>query len=227
VAETRVQARADLIDSWERDRAVAPEASRIILTHTNDEVQALNALARERLRGAGEFGEEVTVQTERGARSFAAGDRIMFLRNERSLGVKNGTLGRVESVSAARIAVMLNNGSSVAFDLKDYAHVDHGYAATVHKAQGVTVDRVHVLATPGLDRHAAYVALSRHREAVELHYGRDDFADRGKLVRAARRCFLVRRRAPPDQRVGGLRQRSSRTASSRPRSDLLCRELRE
>jgi len=47
----------------------------------------------------------------------------------------------------------------------------------------VTVDRTHVLATPGLDRHAAYVALSRHRDGVNLHYGRDDFADQGRLVR--------------------------------------------
>lgn len=56
------------------------------------------------------------------------------------------------------------------------------YAATIHKAQGMTVDRVHVLATPGLDRHAAYVALSRHRDSVLLHYGQDDFADPGRLT---------------------------------------------
>ena len=73
------------------------------------------------------------------------------------------------------------------FDLKDYAHLDHGYAATIHKAQGVTVDRVHVLATPGLDRHSTYVALSRHRDCVQLHYGRDDFADDAKLVRVLSR----------------------------------------
>ena len=85
------------------------------------------------------------------------------------------------------MAVLLDDGRAVAFDLKDYSHVDHGYAATVHKAQGMTVDRVHVLATPGLDRHSAYVALSRHRESVELHYGEDDFADRSKLVRALSR----------------------------------------
>ncbi|WP_422056569.1 hypothetical protein [Sphingomonas sp.] len=83
--------------------------------------------------------------------------------------------------------MQLDDGRSVAFDVKDYANIDHGYAATVHKAQGVTVDRVHVLATPGLDRHAAYVALSRHRDHVDLHYGRHDFADRGKLVRALSR----------------------------------------
>jgi Ti-type conjugative transfer relaxase TraA len=186
-AETREQARAELIEGWDADRKAAPNASRLILTHTNDEVQTLNGLARERLRQAGALGEDVTIRADRGPRQFAPGDRIMFLRNERGLGVKNGSLGRVDSVSSVRMAVLLDDGRAVAFDLKDYAHIDHGYAATIHKAQGVTVDRVHVLATPGLDRHAAYVALSRHRDRVDLYYGGDDFADRGKLVRALSR----------------------------------------
>src|SRR3546814_6916925 len=81
------------------------------------------------------------LSAERGARDFATGDRIMFLKNERGLGVRNGTLGKVEQVSPERMAVKLDDGRSVAFDLKDYAHVDHGYAATIHKSQGVTVDR--------------------------------------------------------------------------------------
>jgi len=186
-AETREGARADLIDRWDRDRSAAPDASRIILTHTNDEVGELNTAARDRLRTAGELGDDVMISTERGQREFAPGDRIMFLRNERSLGVKNGTLGQVQSVTQARMAVLLDDGRSIAFDVKDYANLDHGYAATVHKAQGVTVDRVHVLATPGLDRHAAYVALSRHRDSVDLHYGRDDFADRQALTQALSR----------------------------------------
>ena len=186
-AATRDDARAALIDRWASDRHSSPEVSRIILTHTNDEVGALNLAAREKLRAAGHLSEDITIRTERGERQFARGDRIMFLRNERSLGVKNGSLGTTESVTPARMAVMLDDGRAVAFDLKDYANVDHGYTATIHKAQGVTVDRVHVLATPGLDRHAAYVALSRHRDRVDLHYGQDDFADRDKLVRALAR----------------------------------------
>jgi hypothetical protein len=80
------------------------------------------------------------------------------------------------------MAVRLDDGRAVAFDHKDYADLTHGYAATVHKAQGATLDRVHVLATPGLDRHGAYVALSRHRDHVELHYARTDFADRERLA---------------------------------------------
>ncbi len=69
-------------------------------------------------------------------------------------------------------------GRAVGFDLKDYAEIDHGYAATVHKAQGVTVDRAHVLAGPTIDRHAAYVALTRHRSSVALHWSREDLVDR-------------------------------------------------
>ena len=51
----------------------------------------------------------------------------------------------------------------------------------------MTVDRAHVLATPGMDSHGAYVALSRHRDGVDLHYGRNDFADQSKLVRTLSR----------------------------------------
>src|SRR3546814_11059228 len=51
----------------------------------------------------------------------------------------------------------------------------------------MTVDRTHVLATPGMDAHGSYVALSRHRDGLDLHYGRDDFADQNRLVRALSR----------------------------------------
>ncbi len=183
VADTREAARAELVDAWDRDRQAYPDASRIILTHTNDEVRELNEAVRERLKAGEALGNEVALNVERGERAFAEGDRIMFLKNERDLGVKNGSLGSVESVGPARMAVTLDDGRRVAFDLKDYAHVDHGYAATIHKAQGMTVDRVQLLATPGMDRHGAYVALSRHREAVDVHYGKDDFASQSKLVR--------------------------------------------
>ncbi|MBM3652291.1 MAG: Ti-type conjugative transfer relaxase TraA, partial [Alphaproteobacteria bacterium] len=181
-AETREAARHDLVERWDRERIAAPDQTRIILTHTNDEVRELNQAARERMGEAGALGEDAQVTTERGARSFAPGDRIIFLKNERGLGVKNGTLGAIEQVSAQHIAIRTDDGRSVAFDVKDYAHIDHGYAATIHKAQGMTVDRAYVLVTLGLDSHAAYVALSRHREGVALCYGRDDFADQSMLV---------------------------------------------
>ena len=186
-AETREQARSDLVERWDHNRQANPDASRIILTHTNVEVRELNEAARDRMRAAGELGDDVRVKTERGDRDFASGDRIMFLRNERSLEVKNGTLGIVEQVNQQSMTVRTDDGRSVAFDTKDYAHVDHGYAATIHKAQGITVDRVQMLATPGGNSHLAYVGLSRHRQQVDLYYARSDFANQDKLIRALSR----------------------------------------
>jgi len=186
-AQTREQARGDLIERWDRERQAAPGRSRIILTHTNDEVRALNEAARNRMRAASDLGDDVRLAVERGERHFASGDRVMFLQNERGLGVKNGTLGTIEQVSAQSMTVQTDDGRSVRFDIKDYNRIDHGYAATIHKAQGMTADRAHVLATPGMDVHGSYVALSRHRDGVDLHYGRDDFASRDRLVRTLSR----------------------------------------
>src|SRR5439155_23760791 len=106
---------------------------------------------------------------------------------ERGLGVKNGTLGTIEQVSPQAMSVRTDDGRSVTFDLRDYNRIDHGYAATIHKAQGMTVERTHVLATPGMDAHGSYVALSRHRDGVDLHYGGDDFASQDRLVRTPAR----------------------------------------
>jgi hypothetical protein len=186
-AQAREQARDDLIDRWDRDRQASSDSSRIILTHTNAEVRELNEAARNRMREAGDLGEDVRVTVERGARNFAAGDRVMFLQNERGLGVKNGTLGTIEEVSTQSMTVRTDDGRNVSFDVKDYNRIDHGYAATIHKAQGMTVDRTHVLATPGMDAHGSYVALSRHRDGMDLHYGRDDFAGQDRLVRTLSR----------------------------------------
>ncbi|MGH7075665.1 MAG: Ti-type conjugative transfer relaxase TraA, partial [Stellaceae bacterium] len=186
-ATTRGEARDDLIDRWDRGRQASPDRSRIILTHTNDEVRALNEAARERMRAVGDLGDDLRLVVERGERSFASGDRIMFLQNERGLGVKNGTLGTIVEVSERSMSVRTDDGRNVSFDLKDYDRIDHGYAATIHKAQGMTLDRTHVLATPGMDAHGSYVALSRHRDGTDLHYGRDDFAGQDRLARTLSR----------------------------------------
>jgi Ti-type conjugative transfer relaxase TraA len=181
----REEARSALVDGWDSVRQARPEASQLMLAHTRADVAELNQLARGRMRDAGALGEDQAVQTERGERTFAPGDRVMFLRNERSMGVKNGTLGTLERIDGAALAVRLDGADrrEVRFDVKDYAQIDHGYASTIHKSQGVTVDHGHLLASDGLDRHAAYVGMSRHRETLAVHYGADDFKDRAQLTR--------------------------------------------
>jgi Ti-type conjugative transfer relaxase TraA len=86
-AETREQARGDLIDRWDRDRQASPENGRIILTHTNDEVRALNEAARTRMRAEGDLGDGVHMTVERRqewhARDYRAGQRAIHHRSDR------------------------------------------------------------------------------------------------------------------------------------------------
>lgn len=180
-------ARDAVVAGWWQAKHDAPASSQVMLAYTRDDVTALNGLARGRMKAAGALGQDQAVETTRGARLFAEGERIVFLRNERELGVKNGTLGTIEQLSDTRMGVRLDDGRRVAFDHKIYTDLDHGYATTIHKSQGVTVDRAHVLASRNLDRHATYVALSRHRHALSLHYDRQTFADEAALARTVSR----------------------------------------
>jgi Ti-type conjugative transfer relaxase TraA len=176
--DTHEQAKAALIARWDEDVHRDPSKTKLLLAYTRDDVAALNALAREKRQQRGELGKAEKVQTERGEREFAVRDRLYFLRNEKSLGVKNGTLGTIEALRGDVLQVRLDAGERVVVDTRFYRDLDYGYAATVYKAQGSTVDRSYILATSHYDRHSAYVALSRHRETATMFYAAEDFPSR-------------------------------------------------
>jgi len=181
--ETEEKAERALIEIWARERRQAPAQSRIILAHTRAAVRSLNDQARACRIAAGELGKEHHLATAQGERRMAEGERIYFLKNDRGLGVKNGTLGTLERITEGSLTVRVDGKAEpIRFALSDYDAIDHGYAATIHKSQGVTVDRAHVLASPGMDRHLAYVALSRHRDGVHLHWSGESFKDRLALI---------------------------------------------
>lgn len=191
-AQTRDDARIAVLNTWEQGRG---QGSQLMLAYTRDDVKALNDGARERLKANGELKGGVAVETERGQREVAAGDRVLFLRNEKSLGVKNGSLGTVAQVNASgTLSVRLDGknekepGRTIDVDPRFYKNIDHGYATTVHKSQGSTVDRTQVLASKSFDRHATYVAMSRHRQEAQLFYARDEFTTPQQLVNTLSRA---------------------------------------
>ena len=51
----------------------------------------------------------------------------------------------------------------------DAGHIAHGYATTIHKAQGATVDHALILGTDELTRERGYVALSRGRHTNRIY----------------------------------------------------------
>ncbi|TPN81002.1 Ti-type conjugative transfer relaxase TraA [Mesorhizobium sp. CU2] len=164
----------------------------LVLAHTNDDVRKLNESLRKVIVQEGALTGTREFQTARGLREFAAGDRIIFLENARffeprakRLGpqyVKNGMLGTVISTGDKRggtlLTVRLDNGRNVVISEDSYRNIDHGYAATIHKSQGATVDRTFVLATGAMDQHLTYVAMTRHRDRADLYAAREDFAPR-------------------------------------------------
>lgn len=175
---TKQKAKDQLMEEWAKYQAEFKHGTSLMMAYTNRDVTELNHGARQYRKTLGQLqGPEYTFMTERGEREFCSGDRIIFLRNEHSLCVRNGSLGTVESISKGVVAVKLDKGDRVAFDAVMYRDFDHGYAATVHKTQGSTIDRTFVLGSRHFDKHTAYVAMSRHREDVTMYYGKDDFKD--------------------------------------------------
>ncbi len=182
-SELKGQAVSNLIADWNRD--YDPEKSSLILAHLRRDVRMLNELARQKLVERSIVEEGDVFKTADGIRRFAAGDQIVFLKNEGSIGVKNGMLARVVEASPGRIVAEIGDAErhrQVSVEQRFYNNVDHGYATTVHKAQGATVDKVKVLASLSLDRHLTYVAMTRHREDLAVYYGRRAFAKAGGLI---------------------------------------------
>ncbi|MGC4411278.1 Ti-type conjugative transfer relaxase TraA, partial [Rhizobium sp. ST-5] len=125
---------------------------------------------------------EILYQTNDGRRGFAPGDRIVLLENNRDLGAKNGMLGTVTAVEPDALQVRLDGAGQnaarvISIPVRSYQSFDHGYATTIHKSQGATVDRAFVMASTTMDRHLTYVAMTRHRDAVALYAGRDELND--------------------------------------------------
>ncbi|RWL02680.1 MAG: Ti-type conjugative transfer relaxase TraA [Mesorhizobium sp.] len=183
-SELKAEAVENLVADWNRD--YDPAKTTLILAHLRRDVRMLNELAREKLVERGILTEGHGFRTADGIRHFDAGDQIVFLKNEGSLGVKNGMIGRVVEAAPNRIMVSLGEGDQrrqVSVEQRFYNNLDHGYATTIHKSQGATVDRVKVLASLSLDRHLTYVAMTRHREDLQLYYGRRSFAFNGGLTK--------------------------------------------
>ena len=184
----RESARDALVMRYFEDRYLAPDQSSLILAHRTADVRRLNDRIREARRGAGELNTGIRLN----GREFSPGDRMLFLRNDHTgrnvrtlegqgIGVKNGALGTLLEAEAGRFRIQLDSGRTVELNPRLYGRLDHGYATTVHKAQGVTVDRAYVLADRSFDRNLAYVALTRHRHQLALYVDHETFASGEQL----------------------------------------------
>ena len=166
-----------LVESYAMDVAANGDAvSRLAFAHRRKDVHALNQAIRAALRTDDPNNPDVLLKTDTGKRAFGDGDRIVFTRNDRDIGVKNGMLGTVEKATTSELVVQMDGDKAqrIRLDPRSFQSFDHGYAVTIHKSQGATVDQGYVLASRAMDRHLAYVAMTRHRDSVRLFVKPDD-----------------------------------------------------
>ena len=196
----RASALEALVETYTMDVAAnGNDKSRLAFAHKRKDVHALNQAIRAALQSSEDARPETLFTTTTGKRAFAAEDRIVFTRNDKDIGVKNGMLGTVVAASDGEISVALDGDSDrrVRFDPRQFQNFDHGYAVTIHKSQGATVDQSYVLASRSMDRHLAYVAMTRHRDDMRLFINNKDLPNGAMHQLQRNRPIQVRNRGGP------------------------------
>ena len=183
----REDALSGLLKTWEKESLTHPQGTQtqLILAQRNVDVDALNQGARDILKSQGKLGDrEITCMTQRGSMSFAEGDRIQFTKTDRDQGLMNGHFGVVQKidVKTKKLSVLLDNGQEKTVDPKAYEGLRHGYASTVYKAQGSTLDHVYVLHSNVINQQVNYVALTRHTKSLSLHVSQEETPSQASLV---------------------------------------------
>lgn len=129
---------------------------------------------------------------------IAPGDVLRITKNDRALGLHNGDRVKVEAVDADVVVVKTDKGSTVALQTHQPLHVQHGYATTVHSAQGLTAHRVLIDAnTKSLTTNRAvfYVAISRPQYELKL-YTDDRPALKAAVARIPKKFAALELRTP-------------------------------
>lgn len=182
---TQDEARAALVRRWAADTAADPDKSRFVFAYTNADVAQLNADIRAVRRSRGELGADHEMPTADGIERFAVGDRLQFTGTDKRAGLYNGSVGTVQAIDATRLTVRLDGrrGDLRRFDAAEFPHFRHGYAGTIYKGQGRTLDQTYLYHSEHWRSAASYVALTRHRDKAELFVARNTAPDVQQLAR--------------------------------------------
>lgn len=174
VAADADNAVAEAYTAWQTD--TLDEKNAIMLAGDMDSVTELNSRAQAFRIGQGEVTTDTSVRSRDG-HDIGIGDIIVTRRNDPNILIDESSDAAKFVINGARWTVtgIGDDGSIECTPLEadgsatltaDYVakHVQLGYALTVHRAQGVTVDSCHAVLSPDLSRNSAYVAMTRGRQ---------------------------------------------------------------
>jgi conjugative relaxase-like TrwC/TraI family protein len=199
--KSREDAMAAMVKDWSEDPADITK--KLMMAGKNDDAHAINQAAHDALREAGKIGEEHFVSTKIGENearimTLSVGDRILFRKNDKEIGVRNGNFGRVTDIVMRKdgshsVSVMLaddkgKDTKEVRFDTKDYRSFQHGYCITTFSSQGKTVEAAYSFIDRTMtSREAAYVQVSRATDRGRLYMTEDERKDIVNLLSRSNR----------------------------------------
>ncbi|SEF14902.1 Ti-type conjugative transfer relaxase TraA [Rhizobiales bacterium GAS191] len=179
-----------LVEQWTKDTAADPAASRFVFAYTNKDVDVLNRSLRQVRRERGELGADHIFTTKHGQAAFAVGDRVQFTDTLKGAGIYNGNAGVITGIEreTGRISARLDapagrEGRRVDWSASEFTGFRHGYAGTIYKGQGKTLDHTYLLHTRHWRAASSYVALTRQRESVKVFVAVETARDIRQLAR--------------------------------------------
>lgn len=179
---TRDAALEDLHAAWVED--LGRGRSSIMVVATNDDVTYLNERARLHLVARREVADD-GVRLADGT-TAGVGDVVVTRHNDRLLRhgstdyVKNGDLWTVTGVrddGALTVQHREHRTRTVLPAAYVREHLQLGYATTVHRCQGMTVDVARVLVDDSMAREHLYTGITRGRESNHLYVVTEELLD--------------------------------------------------
>ena len=161
-----------IISTWMSDHERV--RGQFILAQKNIDVDALNAGVRDALKANGHLqGDSLDILTLRGHKEFSVGDQVQLTKTDKNQGLINGTFGTLTAINGHTVTVDTGE-KQLSFDARSYLGLRHGYAGTVYKAQGATVEKTYVLHDKLTNQNTSYVALTRHSKDIEIFVSTDE-----------------------------------------------------
>ncbi len=163
VAGNRLYTLANIVTAWECDTADGKDSH--MLASARADVELLNGIARTRRVERGEIEPGTVV----GDHEYSIGDKVIALKNRKKLGVRNGNKGVIQTIENGNVVVQFADERITLPISYAEKYLDYAYCTTIYKAQGMTCDTAHVLASSGLARETGYVGASRARETTHFY----------------------------------------------------------
>jgi len=104
-------------------------------------------------------------------RKFSEGDKVVFLKNDKKMGVQNGLTGTIKGINPfGKVSVKIDGSDrTVGFHPDNYKYFDHGYAVTMTKSQGQTASKVLYM----VDSQTGYANKTEHLYVAASRAERD------------------------------------------------------